>query len=205
MSVLVSRFAAAQQRLAGLGASLRTPRRWVQSVLPNSAHDVGVSASEDLPAGPGLDELVGTVEQDCQDLLGVVMRRCDGRIGSRRGRLYDLAVMLTSAEYMRELNERFRGVASPTDVLSFGVPDDQAAVFAQLPEDVAVPIGEVAIAVPVAEEAARERGHTLRDEMRILLVHGVLHLLGWDHENSEEEARAMVCLPRSDASDDVGV
>ncbi len=83
---------------------------------------------------------------------------------------------------MRRLNRRFRGEDSTTDVLSFNTefhglrrPDGSAE------------LGEIVIALPVAGRGARERSVSLTDELALLTVHGTLHLLGFDHEEIEEE------------------
>jgi probable rRNA maturation factor len=83
---------------------------------------------------------------------------------------------------MSELNERYRGIAGPTDVLSFECDDLCAATDPDEP----VTIGDVVIAPEVAEEQAREYGHTVEEELNLLLVHGVLHLLGYEHEEDED-------------------
>jgi rRNA maturation RNase YbeY len=96
----------------------------------------------------------------------------------------DLSILLVSDPEMRRLNRRWRGKDRPTDVLAFaqaegaGVPPDGL-------------LGDVVISVDTARRQARERGHSLSDEAEHLLVHGVLHLLGYDHERSVAEARRM--------------
>ena len=79
-----------------------------------------------------------------------------------------LSLTLCDDEFIRELNQRWRGVDRPTDVLSFPMEDEQL-------------LGDVVISVPTAERQASERAYGLRDELRVLLVHGVLHLMGYDH------------------------
>ena len=93
-----------------------------------------------------------------------------------------VTVLLTSDETIRSLNRRFRGKNKATDVLSF--PADIAAPG---PEKIA---GDVAISVPTARRQAAEQGHSLSTEIRILVLHGLLHLAGHDHEaDSGEMAR----------------
>jgi probable rRNA maturation factor len=79
-------------------------------------------------------------------------------------------VLITTDAELRRLNRQFLGRDYPTDVLSF--PDPAPDGF----------LGEIAISAERAAEQARERGHTRKDELGILLLHGVLHLLGMDHE-----------------------
>jgi probable rRNA maturation factor len=94
----------------------------------------------------------------------------------------DLTLALTSAARIRELNHRFAGEDRPTDVLSFvdGANDAESGRLY---------FGDVLIAVPVAEEQAEAAGHSLAEEMRLLTVHGVLHLLGHDHARPADRRR----------------
>lgn len=98
----------------------------------------------------------------------------------------ELSVAIVDLDEMTGLNERFRGKEGPTDVLSFPCDDPCSVVGPDEP----VTLGDVVIAPTVAEQQAAEYGHTVEEELNLLLVHGVLHLLGYDHE-SDEEAAAM--------------
>lgn len=84
------------------------------------------------------------------------------------GRQFDC--LITNDTELHRLNREFLGHDCPTDVLSF--PSGMAGGFA----------GEIAISVDRAFEQAREFGHSVEDEIKILMLHGVLHLLGFDHE-----------------------
>jgi len=96
----------------------------------------------------------------------------------------ELSISLVGDEEMAGLNQRFRAEAAPTDVLSFSLLEgDHAAFRGDL-------LGEVVIDVEVAARQASVIGHGLDAEMARLLIHGTLHLLGYDHQQ-EEEARAM--------------
>ena len=86
-----------------------------------------------------------------------------------RGR--SIACLVTGDAEVRRLNRRFRGKNSATDVLSF--PSSEKNGFA----------GDLAISVDRARRQAAEHGHSLEDELRILILHGALHLTGLDHEN----------------------
>lgn len=97
----------------------------------------------------------------------------------------ELSLALVGSEEMAGLNERYRGVAGPTDVLAFPC-DDPCPV----PGDEPVTLGDVVIAPEIAELQAAELGHTVEEELNLLLVHGILHLLGYDHE-ADEDARVM--------------
>ncbi len=96
-----------------------------------------------------------------------------------------VAVLLTSDETLAELNQRFRGKAGPTNVLSFPASAN--------PEN---HLGDVALAHGVCVREAAEQGKSLEQHLAHLVVHGVLHLLGYDHE-TDGEAEAMEALERS--------
>jgi probable rRNA maturation factor len=96
-----------------------------------------------------------------------------------------VAVLLTSDEAVAELNQRFRGKAGPTNVLSFPA--------AANPEN---HLGDLALAHGVCAREAAEQGKSLEQHLTHLVVHGVLHLLGYDHE-TDHEAEAMEALERS--------
>ncbi|MGV8082806.1 MAG: rRNA maturation RNase YbeY [Coriobacteriia bacterium] len=104
----------------------------------------------------------------------------------------ELSVAIVELAEMAELNKSYRGKKGPTDVLSFGC-DDPCAVPAS---DEPITLGDVVIAPEVAEAQAAEYGHTVEEELNLLLVHGVLHLLGYDHE-ADEDAEVMQTRERS--------
>lgn len=101
----------------------------------------------------------------------------------------EVNVLFTGDRAMRTLNRRYRGKDRPTDVLSFSFRE---GAFPQVQPDL---LGDIIIAVPVAERQAREQGHSLRREFERLLVHGVLHLAGYDHE---QDAAASVRMQRKE-------
>lgn len=96
----------------------------------------------------------------------------------------ELSVAIIGIEEMSGLNKGYRGKDGPTDVLSFPCDDPCAVVEEGEP----VALGDVVIAPEVAERQAEEYGHTVEEELNLLLVHGVLHLLGYDHEDDDEAA-----------------
>ena len=111
------------------------------------------------------------------------------------GLLGQVTVLLTTDRTIRDLNRRFRGKDYATDVLSF--PSTNPAVG---PEKIA---GDVAISVETARKQAAEQGHTLAVELRVLMLHGLLHLAGYDHETDEgkmqrreRQLRAKLGLPQ---------
>lgn len=86
---------------------------------------------------------------------------------------------------MRSLNRRYRGKDRTTDVLSFSLRE---GAFPRVQPDI---LGDIVISVPVAVRQAREQGHSPGREIERLLVHGLLHLAGHDHERGGEEAERM--------------
>jgi len=98
----------------------------------------------------------------------------------------EVAVVVTDDEALRELNRRHRGVDEPTDVLAF--PDETRGPFVGAP---GLPryLGDVIVSFRRAEAQAAEAGHDVQIELQLLVVHGVLHLLGYDDVTEEQRLR----------------
>jgi probable rRNA maturation factor len=94
-----------------------------------------------------------------------------------------LSVVITTSEAVQTLNKQFRGVDAPTDVLSF--PADAPPIQT---EDEPPYLGDLIIAFPYAEAQATREKHPLQDSLALLVVHGTLHLLGYDHDTPENRA-----------------
>jgi len=111
---------------------------------------------------------------------------------------YELSVVLTGDEAIRQLNRSFRGKDRPTDVLSFPQLEHRPSSGGlQLPHAILPrPLGDVVISVDTALRQAIRMAVPLEFRLRSLLIHGVLHLLGYDHERSRAEARRMFALER---------
>jgi probable rRNA maturation factor len=101
----------------------------------------------------------------------------------------ELSVLIVDEPYMAELNHRWMGKQGPTDVLAFPMDELDAdrgpGVDAAEPEPAL--LGDIVLCPVVAERQAVAAGHTAADELHLLTVHGVLHLLGYDHAEPEEE------------------
>jgi rRNA maturation RNase YbeY len=95
----------------------------------------------------------------------------------------ELGIMFVGDQRMRGLNRRYRGKDRTTDVLAFATRE---ALYSS-----AELLGDVVIAVPTAARQAKQGQRSLDEELMVLLVHGILHLCGYDHERSEKEARRM--------------
>jgi len=97
-----------------------------------------------------------------------------------------LAVVITDDQEIQALNRQFRDVDAPTDVLAFA--DDETGQAFVDGSDEPPYIGDVIVSLPRAREQAAEHGHSTTEELRLLVVHGVLHLLGYDHATPSEQA-----------------
>ena len=103
-----------------------------------------------------------------------------------------VALLFTDDAAIADINAEWRGKDKPTNVLSFPAPENMP-----VPEGESHPLGDVALAHGVIAREAAEQGKTLRDHTVHLIVHGVLHLLGYDHETddeAEEMERLETCI-----------
>lgn len=117
----------------------------------------------------------GQLEQTIRWLLG--------RVGMPDAML---SVVLTGDETVQALNRQYRDVDAPTDVLSFAAASDELS-------DERGDLGDLIVAVPYLARQAAALNHTFEDELLLAVVHGTLHLLGYDHDSRERE-RAMWAL-----------
>jgi len=104
----------------------------------------------------------------------------------------ELGLVITGQERVRELNRSYRGEDRPTDVLAFymmpaSTENGTSPPPFVIPPDGVLHLGEVIISYPQAVTQAQERRHSVKKEIAILIIHGVLHLLGYDHEEPEPE------------------
>ncbi len=93
----------------------------------------------------------------------------------------DMTIVLTDDRQLHELNLDYLGVDAPTDVLSFPAGEVD-------PETEELYLGDIAISMPRAAQQAQTGGHPVEAEAQLLVVHGTLHLLGYDHSTEEEKA-----------------
>lgn len=103
-----------------------------------------------------------------------------------------LSVVIDDDDAVRDLNRQFRQIDAPTDVLSF--PADAPPVVI---EDAVPYLGDLVIAFPYASAQAEREGHRLDDSLALLVVHGTLHLLGYDHDTSERRAEMWAAQARA--------
>ncbi len=121
-----------------------------------------------LPASAGLLSLL--------ENIGNYVLRMEGRHED-----CEVSIILVDNIYIKELNYTYRGRDSATDVLAFNLQDG--------PDDIGedLILGDVVISLEKAREQAENFGHTLKREVAFLAAHGILHLLGYDHETAEKE------------------
>lgn len=128
------------------------------------------------------DDAACVANADHARLRRAIEATCTGRDQACGG---ELTVVITDDAYVEWLNRAYRGVSAPTDVLAFGATETQDH-FA-LPPEAGPYLGDIVISYPRAVEQAAEYGHSVLEELLILAVHGALHLLGYDHESTEDK------------------
>ena len=103
----------------------------------------------------------------------------------------ELGLVIADDDTLRELNRSYRGVDTTTDVLAFALsqPSNDGGEHFIMPPDKTLHLGEIFICYRQAERQAEEQQHPLGRELALLVIHGVLHLLGYEHERSEAEQR----------------
>ena len=111
----------------------------------------------------------GAVQADAQSAMAV-----------RQVSDMELSVVLTDDQTIQQLNRDYRGMDKPTDVLSFAQQEADGPASGVL--------GDLIISLETAQRQAQERDHSLASEVRILMVHGLLHLLGYDHITPEDRS-----------------
>jgi len=142
--------------------------------------EINVLVEEDFEECPGADWL--------RDVAERVL------VAQSVGSDVELGLVITSQERVQQLNKDYRGKDAPTDVLAFymmtagegkGVESSDFIV----PPDGVRHLGEVIISYPQAVMQAEEHQHSIKRELAVLIIHGVLHLLGYDHEELEQEEK----------------
>lgn len=100
----------------------------------------------------------------------------------------EVSVLFTDDTFIAELNQQYRGVLGPTDVLSFAMMDAEDEIGTTRVPGIPDVLGDVVVSLETAGRQALAQGKTLDQEVALLLVHGALHLLGYDHDEPEKEA-----------------
>jgi probable rRNA maturation factor len=154
------------------------------------------------PALAGLERRISGTAQRSRVLVAATHPRAEAfrtRI-ERRARAFlerldvrgaELSISLVEDAAIRRLNRTWRKEDRPTDVLSFPAGEPVQGLSGPRP------LGDVVISLDTARRAAREGGRALQDELDRYLAHGILHLLGYDHDKSAREAKRMLALEES--------
>jgi len=131
------------------------------------------------------EEFRGLVDEDWARRMAQTVLNAEGVAPP-----YEVSLVFTDSETVRQLNRDYRGVDEPTDVLAFYMlPQKEVDDSFALPPDGVTRLGEVIISYPQAAEQAKEQGHSPEKELALLVIHGILHLLGYDHEEPEGESK----------------
>ncbi|XP_026664620.2 endoribonuclease YBEY, chloroplastic-like isoform X1 [Phoenix dactylifera] len=155
--------------------------------------DIKICIEEDLPDDPEIMAIAETLRLDVPMAMNVAFHNIrDLEYKTRETSINDvnkfekieLSVLLCNDDFIQKLNKDWRDEDHATDVLSMSqhVPELDLPILL---------LGDIVISVETAARQAEERGHALLDEIRILMVHGLLHLLGFDHEISDEAEAEM--------------
>lgn len=120
------------------------------------------------------------------DRLQEAIRTASELLAERISPPSTLTITITTNDVVAELNQQYRGVNAPTDVLSFeNIPDPD---FPAHDPELASYLGDVVIAYPVAQSQAEASGHSPQEEITLLAIHGLLHLIGLDHDTPTHKA-----------------
>jgi probable rRNA maturation factor len=130
--------------------------------------DVFSEGSVELPCGEVTSDLLGEISEKILRYLEL--------------KNVNLSVIITDNAYIRNINKKYRGKESPTDVISFAYREDPFPEIGIEREE----LGDIYISIEKAKEQAVDYGNDLHGEMKRLLVHGILHLIGYDHEKDED-------------------
>ncbi|KAJ7520296.1 hypothetical protein O6H91_20G077400 [Diphasiastrum complanatum] len=184
------------RQIKGVLQLLRTERRSISRCagvvrMCSSRHDntlnqeVGVSVlvsiEDSVVVNPELQAIVKQLETDGPLAVKLAVIK-NGLVDGERE--IELSVLICDDNYIQKLNKQWLGQDRPTDVISYpqGQPPEYSPILV---------LGDVVISAETAARQAGERGHTFLDEIRILLVHGLLHLLGYDHERNLQSSKKM--------------
>lgn len=124
-----------------------------------------------------------------EDLVRRVTQRALEVAGADLGENVEVSITLVDNATIHELNREHRGVDRPTDVLSFSQLEGEE--LASPPEGGPLLLGDIVVSLERCREQAEEYGHSYERELGFLIAHGMLHLLGYDHQTPEEEAEMM--------------
>lgn len=140
---------------------------------------------------PTLLNNIQTAHSLTDEQLGLIAAVLDFGLGRFDKAGAEVSLVLVDNDYIQELNLEYRGIDQPTDVLSFAMEEGEEMLMLTDPEDgepMPELLGDIYISVERAREQAENYGHTFERELSYLAVHGLLHLMGFDHQNPEDTA-----------------
>lgn len=120
-------------------------------------------------------------EQDLSSLSSFILDRLQVHPGA------EISVLVTDEDRMSELHVEWMDLPGPTDVLSFPMDEVRPNSWSGNPSDEAPILGDLVLCPSVAEAQAKVAGHSTEEELQLLTAHGILHLLGYDHAEPDEE------------------
>ena len=126
-------------------------------------------------------ELIKNVDEDIKELIEVE-KFIDFALKYLKLDNVMFNVIIVDNEEIHKINKEYRNIDRPTDVISFALEDDDT--FIKIDKRI---LGDIYISINKAKEQAEEYGHTLLRELCFLTIHGILHLLGYDHMEKDEE------------------
>ena len=124
-----------------------------------------------------------------EEWLGLLEEVLQKGLDEHRKSGAEVSVILVNDDYIKELNSQYRGMEQSTDVLSFALTEESAFGAVLLPEGAPELLGDIYISIEHAADQAKEYGHSFTRELCYLASHGLLHLLGFDHQSPEETAK----------------
>ena len=134
-----------------------------------------------------LNNIQTKVEID-NHFTGLLERTLEAGLNINQKTAAEVSIVLVDDGYIQQLNSEYRGIDQPTDVLSFAIQEDQpdTPLFPKGGMDLPELLGDIFISVERAVEQADSYGHSLEREFCYLAIHGLLHLLGFDHQTTEQ-------------------
>lgn len=117
-----------------------------------------------------------------------ILKKSEAILGTRiknllRSRTGEICLIITKNRHIKTLNRMYRRVDKPTDVLSFAYLENSKV----LKGEKVLNVGDIFISIDIAKNQAKEKNHSLKKELTVLFIHGLLHLFGFDHGNDKEE------------------
>lgn len=134
-----------------------------------------------------INDETGTVDTEIETLVNELLHHAlkeEGLTGET-----EVSLTFMSDEEIREVNKTYREIDAPTDVISFALEEAVEGEVEIIAEGMPLILGDILIAVPTATRQAEEYGHSLQREIGFLALHGLLHLLGYDHMTDEDEKK----------------